>query len=590
MVLFGAGLGLFFGWLWVGALLDDRALPSEPRPISVADAAALAEPPRGSWVRVEGARLDCRFPPRAGFSGSTAYGFLTDETGAPRLLVAFPRALEGPCEERLGTTFVGVLRASTPGRIVGLDFPGIDWNAWPTRHLTVLNVETERPDSASNFLLLVIVPLLISAFAGVQNIRAAMALRVRGPALVDAAFVMPLSTGGSAMALFGGGLVIVQLIVFGPLFVAKHLPEWTVYPIGVLWAVWLFAIVGGLIDGWRRRASDLHLGRDALLVHAGPLHRTRIAFRDIEAARFRLETAEEKGIGDDRASFYLDDELACVCRDEEEERSLAALTDTLHALGAQARGERRPRTIERPPGVITCGACMAPVAPSADEEVACGHCRAPVRMPAAAREQMAAEIAVSGARDRTERLLRRLLRQPGARRTNLLLAVAIPPLLLGWPLAAILFDEMYQARHRFAWHHGVSLFVAALSFTYGLSWLVRAQVVGRAAVRLVATRFAAVPPEAPGEPPCCRECGAPLPTRGPEQLVAVCAYCRAENVLGTNLLPVARVEGGQARDLAAELDARLAQRRRYRLVSLASLVLLALAAASLAPVWRTLRG
>ena len=136
----------------------------------------------------------------------------------------------------------------------------------------------------------------------------------------------------------------------------------------------------------------------------------------------------------------------------------------------------------------------------------------------------------------------------------------------------------------------MSLFVAALSFTYGLSWLLRAQVAGRAAVRLVTTRFAAVAPEVPGAPASCRHCGGPLPEVPSEQLVVLCAYCRSENVLGTLLAPVARREEGQAGDLGAELRARLAQRRRYRLISLASLALLAMSAASLAPVWRTLRG
>jgi hypothetical protein len=155
-------------------------------------------------------------------------------------------------------------------------------------------------------------------------------------------------------------------------------------------------------------------------------------------------------------------------------------------------------------------------------------------------------------------------------------------------LAGVLFDEMYQARHRFGWHHGVSLFVAAFAFTLGLSWLLRAQVTGRAAVRLVATRFAAVPPEAPGEPSSCRHCGGPLPAGPEEQLVSICVYCRSENVLGTNLIPTAETEQEQAMDLAVELRRRLALRRRYRMISLLSLVLLALSAASLAPVWDTL--
>jgi hypothetical protein len=211
-------------------------------------------------------------------------------------------------------------------------------------------------------------------------------------------------------------------------------------------------------------------------------------------------------------------------------------------------------------------------------------------MPEEARAEIAAQGDLAAARGESERLLRRLLRQPGAHRTNLLLLFAVPPAVLGWPVAGVLFDEFSQARHVFSWHHGVSLFVAALSFTYGLSWLLRAQVVGRAAVRLIATRFAAVPPAAPGEPCSCHHCGGPLPEAAAEQLVVGCIYCRSVSVLGTHLVPVARREQGQVADLTAALRARLAERRKYRLISLGSLVLLAVSVASLAPVWRVLHG
>src|SRR5262249_39717661 len=153
---------------------------------------------------------------------------------------------------------------------------------------------------------------------------------------------------------------------------------------------------------------------------------------------------------------------------------------------------------------------------------------------------------------------------------NLLMLLAVPPLLVGWPIAGVVFDEFYQLRRLFEVRHGITLFLAALCFTYGLSWLLRAQIAGRAALRVVATRFAAIPPEAPGEPPLCRTCGGPLPAAR-EQIVSICVYCRSENVLGVNLLPAARREEGQALDLRAELERRLALRRRYRLLSLASL-------------------
>src|SRR5262249_55887886 len=153
---------------------------------------------------------------------------------------------------------------------------------------------------------------------------------------------------------------VVQLIVFGPLFFLKAMPDWMALPLGILVALWFFAVLGSLMDGWKRRASDLLLGRDALAVRGGPLHRTRVAFRSLDPARVGIHTAS--GDEGDRAVLVLDGEVAAVCRDEDEERSLGAVVETVHALAAQAAGERRA-PVERPPGVVTCDACGAPVAP-----------------------------------------------------------------------------------------------------------------------------------------------------------------------------------------------------------------------------------
>src|SRR5262249_26312834 len=161
-------------------------------------------------------------------------------------------------------------------------------------------------------------------------------------------------------------------------------------------------------------------------------------------------------------------------------------------------------------------------------------CGADVPIPAALREQLAGLTQLESSRRRSEELLGVLLRQRGAGFTNLLFTAATPPLLVGWPLAAILFDEFYQTRHLFRWNHGLGLFVCATAFTYGLSLLVQGQLVGRAALRLVALRFRAVPPAREGDPSTCRRCGAPL-AEAPEQLVVLCAYCRAENITGVDL-------------------------------------------------------
>jgi hypothetical protein len=591
--LFLLALGLLLTTLAVGSVVDTivdlRAFPAAPRDLTVAEAAALGKPPPGAWVRLVDARVDCRYPPRRGGSGSDVYVLLTDASGIPHVLASAPAP--GPsCAEGAPAPSTGVLKAGEPGRIVGLDWPGLDWRAWPTPHLPLLWTDQSPSESRSNLWVgpLIALPGLLLLAIAWNSLRDGLrARRAPPPRLTDVAFVLPLSTGASALQIFGGGLVVLQLVVFGPLFFLKHLPEWMAIPLGLLAALWFFAMLGMLLDGWKRRASDLLLGREALAIRGGPLHRTVYAFRD--PPRFALARQEANADGD-LATLQIGGEVAAICRDEDEARSLGVLVETVEALHAQAAGATRPEPGEQPPGVVCCAACGAPVAPCAAAETTCGHCGATVAMPEEARAEIAAQGDLAAARGESDRLLRRLLRQPGAHRTNLLLLVAVPPAVLGWPVAGVLFDEFSQARHLFSWHHGVSLFVAALSFTYGLSWLLRAQVVGRAAVRLIATRFAAVPPAAPGQPCSCHHCGGPLPEAAAEQLVVGCIYCRSANVLGTHLVPVARREQGQMADLTTALRARLTERRKYRLISLGSLVLLAVSVASLAPVWRVLHG
>jgi hypothetical protein len=46
----------------------------------------------------------------------------------------------------------------------------------------------------------------------------------------------------------------------------------------------------------------------------------------------------------------------------------------------------------------------------------------------------------------------------------------------------------------------------------------------------VGAAFAAISPSAPGEPPNCRQCGAPL-TVGPDDILVRCLYCEAESIV-----------------------------------------------------------
>src|SRR4051812_875191 len=73
----GLGMTLGGGWLLVEGIRDLRAFPDKPRPITVAEAAAMAHPPRGTWVTLSDAIVDCVHPPHK-TSGDSTYAMITD--------------------------------------------------------------------------------------------------------------------------------------------------------------------------------------------------------------------------------------------------------------------------------------------------------------------------------------------------------------------------------------------------------------------------------------------------------------------------------------------------------------------------------
>ena len=379
-------------------------------------------------------------------------------------------------------------------------------------------------------------------------------------------FRLPLATGAGAVRALSIPVGIFQLLAFGPLFLP--LPDWVVIPLGILWAGWFFAIVGALIQGARRRASDIELSSEGIAIQGGPRRGFRAAWERLDPRRceVRAETLE----GGTTFRLILDGQEVAVTEDEGERRSFEAVVDTVHAV---RRGPAAPGSRARSADVVSCAHCGAPAALRDEDFVACRACGEKVPVPEAKRAQIRGLAQLEASRRRCERLLFRLLRQRGAGFTNLLVLVATPPLILGGPLAAILFNEFYATRHLFRWTHGVTLFLCGLFFTYGLSLLVQAEVVGRAALRLVALRFHARPPSREGDPCECRVCGAPL-SDGPEQVVVLCAYCRAENITDIDLRPEAEGVTQQAGSLEATLDERLRVRRRYRWLSLLSGALL----------------
>ncbi len=250
-------------------------------------------------------------------------------------------------------------------------------------------------------------------------------------------------------------------------------------------------------------------------------------------------------------------ELYAEANDDTEARSLEALATTTRALAIQSTGATLPKSDRPLQGAVHCPTCAAPIALTDEAQVACSFCStwssSPTRRARSSRRAPrwstnAASPSACSAASSANR---------GARTTNALLVLSIPAAPRGLAHCrrgvrrALPDAPRLRARRRRR-----ALRRRARRSPTALSWLVRAQIAGRAAIRIVSSRFAAVPPDVAGDPPSCRECGAQLAHTSAEQLIAICIYCASENVLGVNLLPSATRESHQAKDLATELRER----------------------------------
>lgn len=611
LAIFG-GMGLGFGALVWQTVDEWRRSPASPQPMTVAAATALSAPGDVAWVTLVDARFACEYALRQP-SSSYAYGVVRG-AGGQRVVVALASSEAPDCQAPAPKPVSGRLER----RDVGNALPaGVYWDDLPNEHpggaAWVLWTDWEPPRGITSGLQLIFFALLSLFGAAIfvtslwNLAREYLAVRIQArPRLKCAQFRMPLSTGGSALGQFGISFGMFQVVVFGGLFFLTVIPNWLGMVIGVLAAFWVLATFGAFVEGWKRRASDLILASEGCEVRGGPLHGWQHRWDDqarseaLSSALPLVELRQRPGTNhaaagkpsaeQDSCALYLGGQLAALSQEAAEDRSLQSIAETLHGVSstdaAQTGDKAHATGATARVSVVHCPSCGAPLPPR--ESGGCPYCGHDIVLPDAVRKQLAAQASHERDRSDSERLLRRVLRQPSAARVNAAIALLLPPLLLSWPVAGAVFDEYYQGRHIFRPYHGVALAVAALFGNLALQFLLRSQVAARAAVRIIATHFAARPPKQPGAASDCRVCAGPLPERS-DQLLILCGYCGAENVTGLNLIPVAAAHAQQAGTLRAALAERLRIRRHYRLLSLASLILLLLAAAALAPVRHALR-
>jgi hypothetical protein len=140
-VVVGLGLAAGFGAISVDSLLDYRAFPKAPTPVTVAQLSAMKSFPRGSWVSVVDARPDCA----RGYAKphDTSYVVLGDGNTPSRAIAALNSV--PPCEQLTPADFRGVPSLcrtvdGAPGNALpdGLGWPGVDWQHWPEHRAVIL--------------------------------------------------------------------------------------------------------------------------------------------------------------------------------------------------------------------------------------------------------------------------------------------------------------------------------------------------------------------------------------------------------------------------------------------------------------------
>lgn len=378
---------------------------------------------------------------------------------------------------------------------------------------------------------------------------------------------LPLVAGTSSLSL-GLGVALFGGIGWAPLFLGSVLPDWTVLPVGLLAGFWGLTALFVPFRMWKERAADIVLGPDGARIEGGPHHAAMLSW---EALLSQPPAVLANGPAH---ALRLGEGRVVETDDPEEAASWRVLVTTLNHLAHEAMSPRAaPSVAVEHPDIVHCSSCGSPALPAEAAYVVCRSCGAEVPMPDGVRTEVRELHELRAARTTSIAALTVLLKWPRRWRVNAALLVALPLLILVWPASTIFFDEFLQHRQVFNWTHGVALFLFAFATTVGLFLFARSQAVIRRAVALTFARFGARPPRTDNAPYGCRACGAPL-VRDVESPLTRCVYCRADNVVGLHLSNWGAVEIHQAQDLDGHALGALNERRRWRWLAAASLLIL----------------
>src|SRR5262245_61007857 len=178
---------------------------------------------------------------------------------------------------------------------------------------------------------------------------------------------------------------------------------------------------------------------------------------------------------------------------------------------------------------LLCVNCNAPLILVDAPSLVCRFCQATNVVPQVYREELRlARDLDSTTREAAEQWLR--LAHIKAPRWQFICAALAPFVLLTGSLIFLLIAALLLVVNS----HALPWLLACLWITVVPAQLLAAHIAMKnilvSGATNVGAAFAAVPPSAPGEPPNCRQCGAPLAVQ-PDDVLVRCIYCEAESIV-----------------------------------------------------------
>ncbi|HEY1958292.1 MAG TPA: hypothetical protein VGH28_21900 [Polyangiaceae bacterium] len=412
---------------------------------------------------------------------------------------------------------------------------------------------------------------------------------------------LPLQVGTSSLlgfahasAAFVPGFLLITSIALPPLF-APWDDALAVCPHLIVPYVFAFTFGLGMIAYARKhirlafseRPSDVVLGPTGLRVEGGPRNGFSAAWTDIASVKLsgrheKLEVVEDES-DKKRTNFWRlvlelrdgDEVVLASAEDPKERQSLESLRDSIEASLKKTSAHAKPHKDE-PRAPFECKRCGAPVVPGETETVACAYCGEHARIPDDVRARIRAMHQRDESSRRSERLVAKLVGQPGALRTSFFVFLAAIPSLFAWP-AALAFCGVLYALCFLRVTNAILVVIATFGIIAALYYLVRGQLTDRQALRILTIGFAARAPTQAGGAHHCRKCNGPL-VPPPGSVLAHCVYCGVPNVLGLDLRGEAKTSAEEAESLDDALERRDSERARWRYSALLALFILAVSA------------